>query len=397
MPGLKLECGEVAVARDDGGVEHHSRRAVVLGAGIGGLACAIALAQRSWDVTVLERAPKLGEVGAGISLWPGAMAVLEELGVAEHFQGEAAVNEQAGLRQRGGRMLIGAPDRMAGPVMVHRARLHAALVERLGADRVRTGVVGTEVVENGAIENAAGATVRTEDRREFEADLVIGADGLRSVTRSALHPSYGPIRHAGYVAYRGIAPRTVSSSGETWGAGARFGYAPLHGGRTYWYATANGARPARAGGATGGDDWADAMTLVAGWHDPLPELVAATPKESVLSNDVFDLPTPLPAFGSGHAALLGDAAHAMTPNLGQGACAAIEDAAALASALDERATIPDAVALYDSVRRPATQRLLARSRLVGRVGQVEQRGLVAGRDALLWVVGRIARLGLSPW
>lgn len=362
------------------------RRAVILGAGIGGLTCAIALAERSWQVTVLERSEVLGEVGAGISLWPGAMAVLEDLGVHALFRGESALTGQSGLRQPTGRVLVEVPERaMASPVMVHRARLHAALVERLGADRIRTGTTGVSVAAR-----ACGAQVAGAYGQVFEGDLVVGADGLRSVARATLHPSAPPIRYAGYRAYRGIAPISVPSSGETWGGGARFGYAPLRGGRTYWYATANGPRR-----TTGSDDRVAVGEVVDGWHAPIGELVAATPPESVLCNDVYDLPTPLSAFGSGHLALLGDAAHAMTPNLGQGACAAIEDAAALASALDEPVAIPDAIARYDSVRRPATQRLLNRSRWMGRIGQVEQPVVLAGRDAVLAGLGRAAGLVLK--
>ncbi|MEZ5090281.1 MAG: FAD-dependent oxidoreductase [Micropruina sp.] len=115
------------------------RRAVIVGAGIAGLTCALALARRSWRVTVLERAAELGEVGAGISLWPRAMAILDDLGVTQRMDGAYAFSVQAGLRRPDGRMLIdvqGGTGR--GPVMVHRARLHAALTGGLDGVEVLT-------------------------------------------------------------------------------------------------------------------------------------------------------------------------------------------------------------------------------------------------------------------
>lgn len=358
------------------------RRAIVLGAGIGGLACALALVQRSWDVTVLERSGQLGEVGAGISIWPRAMTVLTEFGVHDSIDGEYVMSVQSGLRQPSGRVLVAVRGSgTSGPVMVHRARLHAALAGHLDA-QVLTGVGGVAVHQN-----SGGASVVTADGRVFEGDVVIGADGLRSMTRSALHGESQQVRYAGYTAYRGVASTAALTGGETWGRGARFGYAPLHDGRTYWYATANRPRsqPDR-------DHVTDARVLVHGWHDPIPSLVESTPPDGVLRDDVFDLELPLRPFHDGHVALLGDAAHAMTPNLGQGACAAIEDAAALAAALDGHPRVPDALAAYDAERRPPTQRLIRRSRQIGKIGQVEQRMLWRGRDAMLWLVGRAARL-----
>lgn len=188
------------------------RRAVIVGAGIAGLTCALALARRSWRVTVLERAAELGEVGAGISLWPRAMAILDDLGVTQRMDGAYAFSVQAGLRRPDGRMLIdvqGGTGR--GPVMVHRARLHAALTG--GLDGVEVLTSATVVSVQDAPDEAR---VVTSDGRVLTGDLVIGADGLRSLTREVLHGSGGPVRYAGYTAYRGVAPQSEATGGETW-------------------------------------------------------------------------------------------------------------------------------------------------------------------------------------
>ncbi|TQL69060.1 2-polyprenyl-6-methoxyphenol hydroxylase-like FAD-dependent oxidoreductase [Nocardioides albertanoniae] len=368
--------------------ESSGRSALVVGAGIGGLTVAAALDRAGWRVTVLERAPQLGEVGAGISIWPRAWAILTELGVAEHLVDGVRPAIQAGLRRPDGRWLAkaGAATTARGPVMVHRARLHEALVGSLGEVEIRTGVTVDQVCDGGR-----GAVVETTAGDSLEADLVVAADGIRSSIRSGVR-SRDDVRYAGYTAYRGVTAKPVpgeasTSGGETWGAGVRFGYAPLVDGRTYWFVSAN--RPA---GERSDDHHRDVTALVGDWHEPIAQLIAATPADAVLRNDICDLRLPLGRFDHGRVALLGDAAHAMTPNLGQGACAAVEDAAALVARLVDEPEIGRALTAYDRERRPATQRLVRASRLVGTVGQIDNGAVLAARDAGITGVGAIAGL-----
>jgi len=285
---------------------------------------------------------------------------------------------QAGLRRPDGRWLakVGADAAERTPVMVHRARLHEALVSEL---EIRDG-----------IEVRTGVTVTSLADLD-DADVVVAADGIRSTIRKELHQRED-VRYAGYTAYRGVTAEPVpgdasTTGGETWGTGVRVGYAPLVDGRTYWFVTAN--RPA---GETGGDHHADVTALVGDWHEPIPQLLAATPPSAVLRGDICDLRLPLKRFDHGRVALLGDAAHATTPNLGQGACAAIEDAAVLAAQLAGHARVESALVAYDRTRRPATSRLIRASRLVGVIGQVDNAPVVAVRDAGLAGLGAIAGL-----
>lgn len=360
------------------------REAIVVGAGIGGATAAVALEQRGWQVTVLERAPALGEVGAGISVWPSAVAVLEGLGITEVTKA-SVVSGPAGLRQPNGHWLIDAGSiGVETPVMIHRAQLHDFITGRFGAGvRVRTGVTVTGIAQDGA-----GAAVTSADGEEFRADLVVAADGIRSTIRSLLHPAHPGPRYSGYTAYRGVSEvEIVDGGGETWGPARRFGYARLVDGRIYWYATAN----CPAGAPTGPrGHHGDVTQLFANWHDPIPALLAQTPAEGVLRNDIHDLPLPLAPFATGHVVLLGDAAHAMTPNLGRGACSAIEDAAVLARHLDETPELPAALSRYDAERRPATAKLIKRSKTMGALGQLESGPARGLRDAVLGVVGRLA-------
>src|SRR4051812_36038945 len=309
------------------------RRAVVVGAGIGGVAAAGALAQAGWQGTVLERAPELGEVGAGISILPSALRVLDGLGIGNKLRGEASPSGSVGVGRPDGRWLAEVdPSGFELPALVHRARLHEAILSNL-PDRVdvRTGVAVTGATANG--------TVTTESGESISADLVVAADGIKCVVRGALVPEGPPPRYAGYTAYRGIAPAGIlDTGGGAWGRAQRFGYVQMVDGRAYWYATVNVAEGARATAAAP----SDVLRLFGGWHDPIPALLAQTPADAVLVNDLYDLALPLTSFAQGRVALLGDAAHAMTPNLGQGACAAIEDAAALVGALGAEADVAKA-------------------------------------------------------
>lgn len=362
------------------------KNAVVVGAGIGGVAAALALEQSGWSVTVLERAPALGEVGAGISVWSPAVRVLEDFGVTDLGR-SARVSAPMSLRQPGGRRLVQAGSiGMESPVMIHRAQLHDLITARLTGVTVRTGVTVT-----GVAPDPAGATVTGADGSEFRADLVVAADGIRSAVRSRLAPDHRGPRYSGYTAYRGISAAEIDDGGgETWGPVRRFGYAPLVDGRVYWYATANmpAERPAGPQG-----DHGDVTAAFGDWHDPIPALLAGTPPEAVLHNDIHDLALPLVPFVHGRVVLLGDAAHAMTPNLGMGACAAIEDAGALARQLRAAPDLPTALARYDAERRPATAKLIARSRTVGSLGQLDNRLARGLRDGSLALAGRLLRTG----
>ena len=359
------------------------RSAVVVGAGIGGVTAASVLARAGWRVTVLERAPELGEVGAGISIWPAALRVLDDLGVGEKLRGETSLSGSAGVRRPDGKWLAAIdPSGYELPRLVHRARLHEAIRESLpDTVEIRTGVTVTSATADGEL--AIGS------RETLTAELVVAADGVRSAIRRSLLPGGRAPRYAGYTAYRGIAPAgIVDTGGETWGRAQRFGYVRMVDGRCYWYATRNVAE----GTSSAQTAHADVLRYFGDWHDPIPELLRRTPADEVLINDLYDLELPLPSFAHGRVALLGDAAHAMTPNLGQGACAAIEDAAALVRALDDEPDVVTALAAYDSERRKPTAKLVRRSRRIGTLGQLDNPVALAARDTALRTVGALARL-----
>ncbi|MFI6479351.1 FAD-dependent monooxygenase [Nonomuraea sp. NPDC050663] len=319
-------------------------RAVVIGAGIGGLTAAIALHRKGWEVEVLERAPQLEPVGSGLAIAANALKALDVIGVGDEVRKLSAIQGTAGIRSSDGKWLMRTTNDRAvatfgdSVVLLKRATLTELLVERLPKGALRLGV-----------EAGAG-----DPAERYGADLVVAADGIHSATRKALFPHHPAPIYAGVTAWRAIVPKTggVEQTHETWGRGLAFGVMPLAGPEVYIYAT--DVVPA---GSTFADEKAELIKRFGSWHDPIPELLQGA--EKVLRNDVYYLEKPLPAMHHGRVALLGDAAHPMTPNLGQGACQAIEDAVVLA------ATAPDLEA-YTRARLERTAMIVARSAAINR-------------------------------
>lgn len=355
--------------------------AVVVGAGIAGLATARALQLAGWSVQVLERAPRLDPLGAGISLWPNAMHALAALRVPL----PAVPAGDAEIRAGDGRLLSRTPSssypvRYGAPlVAVHRGQLQQALLDSLPPGVVRTGSVVDAVIPR-----PDGVSVR-HDGDVDEARLLVLADGLHSAGRALVTGSRVRPRYAGYTAWRGMirggAALPLVRLTESWGRGERFGIVPLADGSTYWFATAITDEGHRAPDG----EHAEVLRRFARWHPPVPAVLAATDPDAVLRHDVYDV-RPHPArYVRGRLVLVGDAAHAMTPNLGQGACQAIEDAVtlgALASPGHLDAALDAALARYDRVRRPRARLIGALSRGVGRIGQLHGR-TAALRDAVV--------------
>lgn len=352
----------------------------MVGGGIGGLATALALSQRGWRVEVLERSARFEEVGAGISLWPNALRALDALGQGDAVRRQALVQEEAGIRNAAGDWLLrtdtGTLERRFGPIVVlHRHALLRTLVAALPGGALLPGVevAGVEVRQG-------RPQVITDDGDVRGPDLVVGADGIRSTVRRSRWREARPPRYAGYTAWRLIvpAPATPPPVGEIWGRGERVGVAPLPDGQLYLFATAN--RP--AGARSRGGEAAELRRRFATWRPPVPQLLGSPSVGPVLCHDIEELPA-LRSFVSGPVVLVGDAAHAMTPNLGQGACQALEDAVTLAAVLETHADVEMGLAAYDALRVRRTRRVADRSRLLGQVGQWQSAPAVAFRDAIL--------------
>lgn len=340
--------------------------AVVVGAGIGGLAAAVGLHRIGWSAVVLEQAPAITEVGAGLSLWPNALRGLDALGVGEQVRasGVSAVS-RGGIRLPSGKWLRHKRPDDIPVLMLHRAGLHQLLQDALPPAWVSTGAAVT-----GIEGSPGGATVTYEcssGTRRVTGDVVIAADGIDSTVRRRLWPEAQPPVFDGRTCWRGVTRPGATPTAEsiTVTRDQQFGMMPLPGDRTYWFLLATAPLP----GVRYRDERAEVWRRMAGWHEPITAALEATEPDRVSHHDLFRL-DPVPGYVRGRTALLGDAAHAQTPDLGQGACQAIEDAVVLAASLAGHDDPLTALARYDEQRRPRTQ---AMARAADQVHQLNAR------------------------
>jgi 2-polyprenyl-6-methoxyphenol hydroxylase-like FAD-dependent oxidoreductase len=340
-----------------------ARQILVIGAGIAGLATTVALQRRGHDVTVIEERTDTSS-GAGISIWPNALAALDEIGLGD------------AVREAGGRVTAGALRWRDGTWLRHPA--HERLVKALGeplvvirrsalttvlADAVAEGTLHHGLSAGELVSTADGVRVRLSDSTTREADAVVGADGTRSVVARHLNGSLAD-RYVGYMAWRGVAECGIDPdfAGEVMGPAIEFGHVPLGPDRTYWFATER----APEGQVAPQGELTYLKAKFATWAEPIPTVLAATDPEGVLRNDLYDRDQAR-QWSRGPVLVVGDAAHPMRPHLGQGGCQGIEDAAILARFVDGVDDLATAFARFAAFRRPRVRSLVRESAMIGRI------------------------------
>ncbi|MGP3921340.1 FAD-dependent monooxygenase [Nonomuraea sp. 10N515B] len=362
-------------------------RIVVVGAGLGGVTAAVGLHRLGHEVTLFERGAELREAGTGIVVMPNGLRALDALGLAEDVRGHIMPAARAGLRDWRGRPLlitdaVQAQQKVGTPAIIDRAELHRALRAPLPADLVRTATP-VERLEP----DPTGVTVISDGNPVARADAVIAADGIGSKLREQLIPGHPGLRRTGRMDLRGMLPRPpgpvtdlLASQLVDRRSGAMFGLFPVGEHRLYWFTdsvlhgTPPGAEEARR----------QMLSLMADWHPLVTALIEATPPADIYVDPIARLAEPLPSFTVGRIALLGDAAHAMPPDLGQGASQAFEDAAALTRHLSgaEPSDVAQRLLRYDAERRPSANRMMRAASRQSRL--TSQTGVAAWlRDALL--------------
>jgi 2-polyprenyl-6-methoxyphenol hydroxylase-like FAD-dependent oxidoreductase len=350
-----------------------THRIVVIGAGIAGLATAVGLQRRGHDVTILEERVDTSS-GAGISIWPNALAALDLLGLGD------------AVRASGGRVTAGAMRWHDGAWL--RKPAHERIVTALGeplvvvrrsilmdilADALAPGTIESGCAAESLAMSTGGVRITLTDGATRDANAVVGADGVGSVVARILN---GPLRrtYAGYTAWRGVAAHALDPdlSGETMGSGTEFGHVPLGADHTYWFATERGPE----GRTSPEGELAYLRSKYSGWAEPIPAVLAATDPAEVLRNDLYDR-AEAREWSRGPVVVVGDAAHPMRPHLGQGGCQGIEDAAVLAHCLDGIADPSAAFARFVAARRPRTRALARESKLIGQLVNVRPAALGA--------------------
>jgi len=348
-------------------------RVTIVGAGTGGAAAALLLARAGARVTLLERVAQPRAVGAGIAIAENGLAVLESLGLrAVADLGRPVADPR--ITDASGRTLI-APPSPPRAVVIRRSTLYGILLDalasesgverRFGAEVVRANTDGTVVVREGAAESTLGA------------QLVIGADGVHSRIRE--NGAFGGrVRRSGLRYVRMLVEADVATGTEAWTPAGVFGAFAVDGG-TYAFASC-GLPECRAA-----LDARDLAAFHAAWsraYAPAGRILAALRSfDDLLINEV--LRVECDRWSDGRLVLLGDAAHAMAPNLGQGANSALVDAAVLLDELRKASTLADGLAAYERRRRPAVRRVAAASAQLGRMAEATNPAIRWMRDRIL--------------
>lgn len=369
-------------------------RIAVIGGGIGGLTAAIALRQAGFDADVYEAAPELHTIGSGIWVPTNAMRVLAELGLAGRVADAGLGLERIEIRNTAGELLHVIDLRSVAErhgyttVSIRRSALQQRLVEGLSSAHLHLGAACTEVSTPDG-----GAEVTFADGSKVAADVVVGADGIKSAVRRHVAGDCS-VRYLGQTAYRGIARMELPghlthTCIETWGGAVRFGFSALSADRVYWFAPVS----------TPPDPEATALSprdlLELGYRSfpaPIPEILEATPADEILRTDLYEL-SPLDTWHRGRVVLVGDAAHAMAPNLGQGGAQAIEDGLALARELARSPNVAAAIASFERRRLPRVRWIADTARRFGQFAHLEPPALRRLRDLFLratpaWVARR---------
>ena len=365
--------------------------AIVVGAGFGGLTAAVGLLQRGWEVIVVERAAELRPVGSGLAVAPNGLRALDTVGAGDPVRKLAAFQGDAAVTRADGRVI----SRIESKAMIRRFGDAVIPATRSSVIDVLTALLPPAALLLGVA--ATGVEAGDVSRRPrlltdsgpLEADLIVAADGVNSVLRKALFPEHPGAVYSGITAWRLLVPTPAGDflPGEVWGGGRVFGITPLADGRTYAYA-ADHAEP----GVTYPDEKAELLRRFGDWHVPVPQLISAAAPETILHNDIYEIATPLPAYHRGAVAILGDAAHAMTPHLGQGANQAMEDGvtlAALVGPAKDSAEVTTALAQYTALRAPRGADMVRRSHRMGALTQSTSRPKQALRNLGMSLVGRV--------
>ncbi|MFC6999489.1 FAD-dependent monooxygenase [Rufibacter roseus] len=340
----------------------------IIGGGIAGLSTAIALQKIGLSTTIFDAAPKFEPVGAGLALAANAIKGFLRLGIAEEVISKGNCLNGFHIFDANGKLINRTDSRAMSQkygldnFVIHRASLHQVLVAQLPQNSMRA-----EKKAIRADQTAKGVTVHFQDNTSATFDYVIVADGINSLLRQQLLPSSKP-RYAGYTCWRGVIDNPghqAQYASETWGRAGRVGWTPLADNKIYWFACVNSPQNNPKMKAMEAEDL---QRHFHGYHSPISSLFAHTKPDQLLWHDIYDL-KPIQNFAFQNILFIGDAAHATTPNMGQGACQAVEDAVVFADELQKDFDFPAAAQRFEQRRIPRTHWITRQSRFLGEVAQ----------------------------
>jgi 2-polyprenyl-6-methoxyphenol hydroxylase-like FAD-dependent oxidoreductase len=325
-------------------------KVVVAGGGLVGLTAGIAFKKMGADVTVCEQAPEIRAAGASIGLWKNALDVFQDLGMGESIQTISTPIETWFFDASGHRFRAdgyGVEDHSFQ--LFPRPKLNSVLADEMGKDNIdlQARVVGFEELND-------GVKVILANGSHLFADLLIGADGVYSKVRNQLLPGYQAQEHKGHHVWRALVPSGEEPKGGTvltvGHKRTRGGYFQTHGNETTWMV--NQFDCEEITGSKREEALKRAVNMNDnGWGQPLIKLMERTPEESILHNQIMFVPA-LPFWVLDRVALIGDAAHGLSPHISAGGTLGIEDITVLMNALKTKATLPEALKAYEGNRIP---------------------------------------------
>ncbi|MFZ3588911.1 FAD-dependent monooxygenase [Bacillus sp. DJP31] len=367
------------------------KKVLIIGAGISGLASALMLEKIGYAPVIFEKSDGLRNDGGGLTLWPNATDALHSMGLLEEIYQKSKILSESALTTSSGKTLVTIPlKELATKYGTHtvgilRANLHHILASKLMQTEIKIGYKLVNLKETNE-----EVIARFENGHEEAGDLLVGADGIHSAVRNKLFPNHA-LRFSGYEAWRGIATYTnqYTKSGsmfEAWGNGMRFGLIPMSDSLVYWFATRNTSENLSEGQIS-------KEQLIHSFREfvePVPTVIEVTKDKDITRKVIYDL-KPLPNWSKGRVVLIGDAAHATTPNLGQGACMALEDAVILAQTLEQGNSITQTVKTFEDMRKGRAKLIVNSSWVCGKIAQVENKLFCDVRNKLVKIGPSIQR------
>ncbi|CAN5327126.1 FAD-dependent monooxygenase [soil metagenome] len=340
----------------------------IIGGGIAGLTTAIALQNIGINAYVFEAAPEFKPLGAGLVLAANAMRAYHHLGIFDELVSVGNQIKQATIYDQEGKIINrintdNLKNELAN-LAIHRAELHKVLLSKLKNEYIINGKRSIDYTTNDY-----RYRVVFEDGFTLDTKYLIVAEGVHSSIREKLLPK-AEVRYSGYTCWRGTADNTtlkIEETTETWGTKGRFGMVPLGNNKIYWYATKN-ADPNDQKMKSFGPN--ELLENFKGYHQPIERVIQSTPLSQIIWNDIIDL-KPIKNYAFGNLVLIGDAAHATTPNMGQGACQAIEDAVILANCLKKNSIVKEAFSDFQKRRLKRTHEIVNQSWRLGKIAQLE--------------------------
>jgi 2-polyprenyl-6-methoxyphenol hydroxylase-like FAD-dependent oxidoreductase len=338
----------------------------IIGAGIGGLTTALTLKQKGFPVTLYEGASEIKPVGAGIIIANNAMQVFQKLGLQEKIQ-------QAGNRISSMKITdenlkplsvvdLSVFEQKYGVhnVAIHRGTLQKILAEAIGNESIN---LSKRLID---IEKNDDFNLKFDDNTSVHSDILIGADGIKSIIRNKLFQE-NTIRNAQQICWRGVCDYSLPEQyahelNEAWGKGKRVGFMNISPQKVYWFALSNQRDVQNIDEVNLGDFFKE-------FHPDIVQMLNATPKEKIIASEITDL-KPIQHWHEENVCLIGDAAHATTPNLGQGACQAIEDAYVLGKCISEETDINKSFAQYEKIRKKKAHEIVNISWSLGKLAHI---------------------------